>query len=151
MNRPYRDWRTAAFAESKKRGRINYHGRTLRTPTHRYTEWAPLEGNGRTLTELYDLVDDPSEFHNLAGTPQLATLAALLSERLNSMQALASGAAEITQAALKILILNGSACWARTRRTTAGVRTLINSRTRIQYRDYILEMAPPAGLEPATR
>ena len=81
LKNPSRNWKTAAFAESK---REDYHGRTLRTVTHRYTEWTPLQGDGQTLTELYDLVNDPTEFHNLAGDPQHSTITAQLSERLRA-------------------------------------------------------------------
>jgi len=81
LNNPGRPWKSAAFSESKREG---YHGRTLRTATHRYTEWTPLSGDGRVLTELYDLANDPLEFNNLAEGQQQPTLATSLSKRLSA-------------------------------------------------------------------
>jgi uncharacterized sulfatase len=44
-------------------------GRAVYTEDYRYTEWGDDAGRG---AELYDLKQDPHEFHNLAGDGQLA-------------------------------------------------------------------------------
>ena len=79
LRNPARTWKSAAFSESHREG---YRGRTLRTLTHRYTEWTPLEGDDPIFTELYDLAKDPMEFVNLAGNIKLADLVGQLSRRL---------------------------------------------------------------------
>ena len=63
LDHPDRSWKTAAFSESMREGHL---GRSLRTDSLRYTEWTPVEGDGPVLVELYDLVEDPMEYVNLA-------------------------------------------------------------------------------------
>ena len=41
----------------------------MRTARHRYTEWTPLDGDGDSEFELYDLANDPKEYDNLVGDP----------------------------------------------------------------------------------
>ncbi len=62
---PGRQWKSAAFSESKREG---FHGRTLREKRYRYTEWTPLPGaDGETLRELYDLEEDPLRIQQSCG------------------------------------------------------------------------------------
>lgn len=56
-------WKSAIFSEARRNGA---HARSVRTAQHRYTEWTPLDGEGETEHELYDLSRDPREFVNLA-------------------------------------------------------------------------------------
>jgi arylsulfatase A-like enzyme len=53
-------------------------GYTLRTDRYRYTEW----DEGREGVELYDYQDDPMEFTNLAGKPEVESLQESLKDRL---------------------------------------------------------------------
>ena len=79
---PNRDWKSAAFSESK---RERYHGRTLRDKRYRYTEWTPLAENaGETLQELYDLEEDPYEFNNLAENENYETVVTEFAGRLKA-------------------------------------------------------------------
>ncbi len=79
---PDKDWKSAAFSESRREG---YHGSTLREKRYRYTEWVPLqETDGESLRELYDLEKDPFEFTNLASDENYATQVAELSRRLEA-------------------------------------------------------------------
>ena len=79
---PYRDWKSAAFSQSKRGG---FLGRTLRDKRYRYTEWKPLAQNdGETLQELYDLEEDPYEFNNLAAHKDYATVVTELARRLEA-------------------------------------------------------------------
>jgi uncharacterized sulfatase len=79
---PGKDWKSAAFSESRREG---YHGSTLREKRYRYTEWVPLPGtDGETLRELYDLQNDPFEYDNLAANAAHDTTVADLSHRLKA-------------------------------------------------------------------
>ena len=55
-------------------------GYSLRTDRFRYTEWGP---EGRDGAELYDHQQDPQELLNLAGRPDHAEMAAVLSGLLH--------------------------------------------------------------------
>ena len=79
LENPTRQWKSAAFSQSR---RENYDGLTIRTARYRYTEWSPLEGDGVILTELYDLEQDPMEFENLVDDPRQADRVPELSRRL---------------------------------------------------------------------
>jgi arylsulfatase A-like enzyme len=58
----------------------NETARSVRTPTHLYTEH--LSGTGDP--ELYDLVDDPGQWHNVAGDPAHAEVVTSLSFALST-------------------------------------------------------------------
>lgn len=82
LENPDRDWKSAAFSESRREG---FHGRTLREKRYRYTEWTPLPGtDGETMRELYDLDEDPFEYDNLAANAAHDAVVAELSRRLEA-------------------------------------------------------------------
>ena len=64
---PQRDWKTAVFSEAQRGGA---HGRSARTERYRFTAWEPLEGDGPSEFELYDLETDPKEYRNLASSEE---------------------------------------------------------------------------------
>ncbi len=64
-------WKPAVFSELQ---RSRWHGRSIRTASHRYTEWSPLEGDDEALLEMYDLENDPREFTNIAMMAEHAEL-----------------------------------------------------------------------------
>ena len=75
-------WKSAVFSESILEG---FHGRTLRTPRYRYTEWTPVEApENEPERELYDHQEDPFEYENLAPHPAHRALIDELSERLRA-------------------------------------------------------------------
>jgi len=79
---PDRNWKSAAFSESRREG---FHGDTIREARYRYTEWTPLPGtDGETMRELYDIENDPFEYTNLALNEEHATILAELSQRLRA-------------------------------------------------------------------
>ena len=84
-------WKAAVFSESILEG---FHGRTLRTPRYRYTEWTPVEAPGtEPERELYDHENDPFEYENLASDPAHRALVDELSEHLS--RRVAGGAAGV--------------------------------------------------------
>ena len=64
---PWVAWKNAVFSEVQRNGS---HGRSIRTARYRFTEWAPLEGDGAAECEPYDLKHDPKESENLAAIPE---------------------------------------------------------------------------------
>ncbi len=77
---PARPWKNAVFSEARR----SAHGSSIRTARYRYTEWAPLSGEGPVQRELYDLETDPGEFDNLAADPAHETLLEDLAARLEA-------------------------------------------------------------------
>jgi len=86
-------WKSAAFSASRRMTGSSssnnplmttegHDGQTIRTARYRYTEWTPLGRDGEVLAELYDLEQDPQEYHNLADDPAHQNLVAELSARL---------------------------------------------------------------------
>lgn len=89
LARPDRPWKTAAFSQyarsynaRRDRDRIPM-GYSIRTATHRYTEWFDPDRNLLGM-ELYDQNADPHNDRNMADDPALHALAADLSARLRA-------------------------------------------------------------------
>lgn len=71
---PEREWKKGAFTTCKQG---KYLGRSVRTESHRYTEWIEFADKDNDnapvkFTELYNLETDPYEQNNLAGVEQEA-------------------------------------------------------------------------------
>ena len=79
LDNPQRDWKTAVFSEAQRGGA---HGRSVRTARYRFTEWRPLEGDGPSEFELYDLQEDPKEYLNLASSEEYGELRERMSKVL---------------------------------------------------------------------
>ena len=75
---PDRSWKKAAFTEFATNKVIN---RAVVTDRYRYAEW-PYQGE--TVTELYDLREDPWETVNVVNNPGLAETRAEMAEMLKS-------------------------------------------------------------------
>lgn len=70
----------AAFSQFPKSGRMGY---SIRTSTHRYTEWRDLKRTPRpTIRELYEYGEDNIERVNIADQPEFAEIQELLRKRL---------------------------------------------------------------------
>ncbi len=78
IEEPTRPWKTAAFSQLRRAGRM---GRSIRTTQYRYTEWG---NSGKYGKELYDYNTDPNETLNVVGLPENTELVALLSEQLRA-------------------------------------------------------------------
>jgi iduronate 2-sulfatase len=68
---PNRPWKQAAFSQYP-RGRVM--GYTLRSDTHRYTEWRGMKKDEVVARELYDHRHDPAENSNVVDAPENAAL-----------------------------------------------------------------------------
>ena len=55
-------------AEVRLGPNVSYHGRSLRTPEYKYHLWS----RGENREQLFDMVNDPGETRNLAGSPDYA-------------------------------------------------------------------------------
>jgi len=75
LNDPSATVKDAAFTQVR---RGQQEGYSIRTARHRYTLW----NNGEGGEQLYDLVDDPHEFQNLAGDAAHAELVRELKQRV---------------------------------------------------------------------
>ena len=76
---PHADWdRPACTVRRSNWNGQPVIGRTIRTEHWRYTEW----DGGREGRELYDHVNDPLEYRNVAKDPQLERVVREMSERL---------------------------------------------------------------------
>ncbi len=67
LARPDRPWKSAAFTVQIRDN--NLLGRSVRSERARYTEWG-----SRDVCELYDLIEDPHSFTNVAKDPKYADL-----------------------------------------------------------------------------
>ncbi len=86
IEKPEREWKKTAFTVCRQG---DYLGQSVRTATHRYTEWiyfnekenpdAPAQ-----FVELYDLGSDPWEQNNLAGLPECAAKQEEMADRLRA-------------------------------------------------------------------
>jgi len=69
LDDPDREWKKAAFSQFPRpwfyRGEPEIMGYTIKTDTHRYTEWVKLRDGTIVACELYDHRTDPGEMHNL--------------------------------------------------------------------------------------
>jgi len=77
---PTQPWKRAAFSQYPK-GQIM--GYSMRTDTHRYTEWRNLKDDEVAAHELYDHQTDPAENVNVADRPENRKLLKKLSQMLH--------------------------------------------------------------------
>jgi arylsulfatase A-like enzyme len=83
LDDPDRPWKAAAFSQYPRNVRgQRLMGYSLRTATHRYTEWQDRRTGEIRDRELYDHRTDPSENVNVADAPGNVSLVAELSRRL---------------------------------------------------------------------
>jgi len=81
LNDPQKPWKAAAFSEYLRPGKPPILGRSIRTDTHRYTEWTDPK-NELVGVELYDYEADPLEKANLAADPNRQELVAKMAAQL---------------------------------------------------------------------
>ena len=97
LNNPGKEWKKAAYSQFPRNRTGNRHsshgdimGYSLRTNTHRYTEWREWKTNKLINRELYDYTNDPNEMTNIAKLKdfqdQLTTLSETLKEGWNTLQ-----------------------------------------------------------------
>jgi len=83
LSDPQKPWKTAAFSEYLRPGKPPILGRSIRTQTHRYTEWTdPM--NMVVGVELYDYQIDPLEKANLAVDLRNKELLAKLADQIKA-------------------------------------------------------------------
>jgi arylsulfatase A-like enzyme len=79
LTQPTRSWKEAVFGQCS---RDDWMGHAIRTQRHRFVVWSkPGEPSSH---ELYDLVNDPGETHNVAGEPAFLAIQRELNEQLQS-------------------------------------------------------------------
>jgi iduronate 2-sulfatase len=83
LEKPDREWKTAAFSQYLRRGKEGYVGRSIRTDRWRYTEWTGAKGESGGI-ELYDEQNDPAENSNLASDPKSAEVVAKMAAALKA-------------------------------------------------------------------
>lgn len=83
-------WKDAAYSQFPRHNN-NVMGYTVRTDTHRYTEWVNYDKVAFTpdwtqvvARELYEHASDPDENHNMADDPSQASIVQQLSQKLKS-------------------------------------------------------------------
>ncbi|MFL2478394.1 MAG: sulfatase [Verrucomicrobiales bacterium] len=97
LNDPHKKWKKAAYSQFPRNRTGNRHskhgdimGYSVRTNTHRYTEWREWKSNRLINKELYDHRNDPREMKNIApikdSQGQLKALSKVLNEGWKSLQ-----------------------------------------------------------------
>jgi uncharacterized sulfatase len=81
LNDPAAKWDRPAYTQTRRGGGKNatVMGRSVRTETHRYTEWGD---GGEQGVQLFEYATDPKEEKNLAGDPKFADTANEMKKRL---------------------------------------------------------------------
>ncbi|HEV2295958.1 MAG TPA: sulfatase [Tepidisphaeraceae bacterium] len=81
-----RPWKRAAFSQYPRQANNRVMGYSIRTESHRYTEWQTGWETPETATviarELYDHTTDPRETTNLAARPDQAEIVKALADQL---------------------------------------------------------------------
>jgi iduronate 2-sulfatase len=83
IDKPERNWKTAAFSQYLRRGKEGYMGRSIRTDRWRYTEWTSAKGESGGI-ELYDELSDPKEMANVATDPANQAVVAEMAAKLKA-------------------------------------------------------------------
>jgi iduronate 2-sulfatase len=82
LDQPDRTWKPAAFSQVLY-GKVE--GRTIRTERYRYVRWHDRSDPKKALAvELYDLLEKPVEFENIANRPENAALVRDLEAKLQA-------------------------------------------------------------------
>jgi arylsulfatase A-like enzyme len=83
LSDPQKPWKQAAFSEYLRPGKPPILGRSIRTDSHRYTEWTDPK-NEVVGVELYDYEADPLEKANLAGQAKFKELVEKMAAQLKA-------------------------------------------------------------------
>lgn len=83
IEKPDRPWKTAAFSQYLRPGKVPVMGRSIRTDRWRYTEWASKQG-ALVGAELYDHSVDTAENLNLASDSSHRAVVEDLAKRLRA-------------------------------------------------------------------
>ena len=81
MKDPKRPWKSAAFSQWPRAGKVGY---AMRTDRYRLVRWKNAKTGEITATELYDHQADPKENVNIAGQAENAALINKLSAQLDA-------------------------------------------------------------------